>query len=87
MATVTIRELGRNASSVVEEVRTANAPTLVSKHGTVVAALVPIADNVLEDWVLNTYLEESGIFDEAERDLREGNVISAADAAAELDEE
>lgn len=87
MATVSIRELSREASRVVEEVRAAGTTTLVTKHGTPVAALVPIKDNEIENFILAKYLEDRGIIEEAEREISAGETISAEDAAAELDEE
>jgi prevent-host-death family protein len=87
MATVSIRELGRNASSVVKETRDRNMPTLVTNRGTLVAALIPIAENEVEEYILARYLSENGILDEAEREIADGDVLSAEQAAAELDAE
>ncbi len=51
MATVSIRELSRNASSVAAVARSGRL-TLVTRHGALVAAVVPIDENDLEDLVL-----------------------------------
>lgn len=52
VGTVSIRELANNASAVVDEVATSGRPAVVTKHGRPVAALVPIDQEALEDWVL-----------------------------------
>jgi len=52
MATVTIRELGRQVSGVVNEVRTTGRPTFVTHRGTPVAVLLPLDAEQLEDHVL-----------------------------------
>jgi prevent-host-death family protein len=52
MSVVTIRDLGRNPSSVVDEVASTGRPALVTKNGRPVAALVRIDQVGMEDWVL-----------------------------------
>lgn len=52
MSTVSIRELQRNASRVVDDVAASGRPALVTRHGHPVAALVPVAERELEDLVL-----------------------------------
>jgi prevent-host-death family protein len=52
MATVTIRELGRQVSSVVKEVEATKRPTFVTHRGTPVAVLLPVDTDELEDYVL-----------------------------------
>lgn len=52
MATVTIRELGRQVSRVVKQVRTTRRPTFVTHRGTPVAVLLPLDAGELEDYVL-----------------------------------
>lgn len=52
MATVNIRELGRNPSKVVDDVTSTGRPALVTKNGRPVAAVVPIDENALLDWIL-----------------------------------
>jgi prevent-host-death family protein len=52
MATVSIRDLANNASAVVDEVSKSGRPAVVTKHGKPVAAVVPIDQEALEDWVL-----------------------------------
>lgn len=52
MGTVSMRDLSRNASGVVDEVARTGRPALVTKHGAPVAALVPVDQSELEDLVL-----------------------------------
>ena len=54
MPTVNIRELGRNPSKVVDEVTSTGRPALVTKNGRPVAAVVPISDEALMEWILAT---------------------------------
>jgi prevent-host-death family protein len=85
MATVTIRELSRNASSVVDEVARTGRPALVTKHGAPVAAVIPLDATELEDLALAKtpgFLEDLAA---AEEDLAAGRTRPAADIFAELD--
>lgn len=52
MATVNIRELARNTSKVIDDVSKRHRPTLVTRAGRPVAAVVPIDAEALEDWIL-----------------------------------
>ena len=52
MPHVSIRDLQRNAGGVVAAVTTSGRPAVVTKHGRPVAAVVPISEEELEDWVL-----------------------------------
>jgi len=52
MATVTLRELARNTATVLQELETTRRPALVTRNGKPVAALVPIDETALEDWLL-----------------------------------
>ena len=54
MSVVSIRDLGRNPSAVVNEVASTGRPALVTKNGRPVAALVRIDQVGMEDWVLAT---------------------------------
>ena len=48
---VSIRELSRNPSAVVDEVERSGRPALVTRNGKPVAALVRIDQEALEDWI------------------------------------
>ena len=84
MGTVSIRELSRNASGVVDEVARSGRPAIVTKHGAPIAAVVPIDEGELEDMVLaraSEYLADMG----AAKDVAAGRTRSAADVFDELD--
>ena len=51
MSFVSIRELSRNPSAVVDEVERSGRPALVTRNGKPVAALVRIDPVALEDWI------------------------------------
>lgn len=52
MSTVGIRELAERASAVVSEVTASGRPMLVTRRGRPVAAVVPIDEEELLDYVL-----------------------------------
>ncbi len=52
MSVVSIRDLGRNPSSVIDDVARTGRPAVVTRNGRPVAALVRIDQVALEDWVL-----------------------------------
>lgn len=54
MSLVSIRELSRNPSAVVDEVERSGRPALVTRNGKPIAALVRIEQDKLEDWLLST---------------------------------
>lgn len=85
MGTVTIRELSRNPSAVVDEVSTSGRPALVTRHGRAVAALIPVDQDALEDLVLATgprYLQDMA---DATAALRAGDTVSGSELLSELD--
>ncbi len=72
MATVSIRDLANKASAVVDEVTRSKRPAVVTKHGKPVAALVPIDQDALEDWVLANAPEFVANMDEADVAIARG---------------
>ncbi len=54
MSLVSIRDLSRNPSAVVDEVERTGRPALVTRNGKPIAALVRIEQDELEDWLLST---------------------------------
>ena len=49
MATISIRELGRNPGQVIDEVVRTGRPAIITRHGRPVTALVAVDPNELED--------------------------------------
>lgn len=82
---VSIRELSRNASAVVDDVAKTRRPALVTKHGTPVAAVVPIDEADFEDVVLAKTPEYLADLADADAELAAGETRAAADVFAELD--
>lgn len=85
MGTVSIRELSRNASGVVDEVASSGRPSIVTRHGAPVAAVVPIDEGELEDLILARGAEYLADMHAADTALAAGQTRSAADVFAELD--
>lgn len=75
MAVVNIRELSRRTGGVVDEMRSRKRPTLVTRGGRPVAALVPIDPTALEDWILATAPTFVAGMRAADRELRAGKTI------------
>jgi prevent-host-death family protein len=84
VASVSIRELSRNPSRVVDEVTKTGRPALVTKNGRTVAALVPIDEEDLEDFVLSNAPEFVRGYREADEDLRLGRTRDAFEFLREL---
>lgn len=85
MGTVSIRELSRNASGVVDEVASSGRPAVVTRHGAPVAAVVPIDPGELEDLVLAKAPAYLADFAAADEDLAAGRTRPAAELLEELD--
>jgi prevent-host-death family protein len=88
MATVTIRELGRQVSSVVKEVETTKRPTFVTHRGTPVAVLLPVDTVELEDHVLANAPEYVASLTAADKAIARGEPgVPLADVLAEFEAE
>lgn len=85
MATISIRDLGRRPSQVVDEVIRTGRPAIVTRHGRPVTAMVAIDPDELEDFVLAHAPEFVRATRAADADLRAGRVRTAADIFAEID--
>lgn len=84
MVIVGIRELVRNASKIIQEIETTGQPVIVTRHGRPVAALWPIDEEALEDFVLARAPEFVESMQEAEGDYREGRAQLAEEVYADL---
>jgi prevent-host-death family protein len=86
MTTIGVRELGHSASRVVSEVGRSRRPVIVTVHGKPVAAVVPLDEAALEDYIL-AYGEEF-IRDRAtaEHELAAGQTHALDDVVDELDD-
>lgn len=86
MASVGIRDLGRNPSKVVDEVQATRRPAVITRHGKPVAAVVPIDDEALEDWVLTNAPEFVDDRAAADREHEAGETVDLDDALADLED-
>lgn len=87
MSSIGIRDLSRNTSKVVEEVTATRRPALVTNHGKLVAALIPVDEAAIEDWVLATapqFVEDRAA---AEREYAAGETTTLSEFLEELDDE
>jgi prevent-host-death family protein len=88
MATVTIRELGRQVSGVVNEVRTTGRPAFVTHRGTPVAVLLPLDAEQLEDYILANAPEYVASMREADEAIEQDEPgVPLADAIADFEAE
>lgn len=88
MSTVSIRELSRNASSVVDDVARTGRPALVTKRGAPIAAVVPVDPAELEDFILANAPEYVQSLRDSDGAIQRGERgIPLADVIAELDAE
>ena len=95
MSFVSIRELSRNRSAVVDEVERSGRPALVTRNGKPVAALVRIDPVAIEDWIqasagdppIGESLEETpGALRQAARPVAYGKRLITGLSKSEADE-
>lgn len=84
MASVTIRELSRNTGQVLDEVQQTGRPALVTRNGRLVAALIPLDDEALEDFVLASLPEFVAGRAKADAELATGDTRSLDDVLDEI---
>ncbi|MGA8014318.1 MAG: type II toxin-antitoxin system Phd/YefM family antitoxin [Candidatus Dormiibacterota bacterium] len=72
MATVTLRELARKTTSVIQGVQSSGRPALVTRNGRPVAALIPIDEAALEDQLLERAPDISRALANADAHLNAG---------------
>jgi prevent-host-death family protein len=88
MTTVTIRELGRQVSSVVKQVKTTKRPAFVTHRGTPVAVLLPVDAAELEDYILANAPEYVASMAAADESIERGEPgVPLLDAIAEFEAE
>jgi len=85
MATISIRDLGRHPSQVIDEVVRTGRPAIITRHGRPVTAMVAIDPDGLEDFVLANAPEFARSRQDADADLRTGRSRPADDVFAEID--
>ena len=86
MAAVNVRELARNTSRVIGDVARRKRPTIITRGGRPVAAVVPIDADALEDWILANSPEFVDGMRKADDELRRGETIGLDAAYARIAE-
>ena len=84
MAAVNVRELARNTSKVIGDVARRKRPTIITRGGRPVAAVVPIDADALEDWILANSPEFVQGMRKADKELRLGQTVGMDEAFASL---
>lgn len=85
MATISIRDLGRRPSQVVDEVVRTGRPAIITRHGRPVAAMVAVDADGLEDFVLAHAPEFVRSARAADADLRAGRARPAVEVFADIE--
>ena len=75
MPVVGIRQLARNASAIIRDVRETRMPTIVTDRGKPVGVIYPFDEEDLEDYVLANAPEYVARREQADRDIAEGKTI------------
>ena len=85
MPTVSIRDLGRHPSKVIDEVVRTGRPAIITRHGRPVTAMVALDSDQVEDFALANAPEFVRSRQQADSDLRSGRSRPAAEVIAEID--
>jgi prevent-host-death family protein len=85
MPTITIRDLGRRPSQVVDEVIRSGRPAIITRRGRPVTAMVALDPDELEDYVLAHAPEFVRSTRDADADLRVGRTRPADEVFADID--
>lgn len=84
MPTVSIRDLARRSSQVVESVSSSGRPAIITRRGKPVGALIAIDPEELEDYVLANAPEYARSVRDADADLAKGRTRTLAGVIDEL---
>lgn len=85
MTTISIRDLGRRPSQVVDEVVRTGRPAIITRHGRPVTAMVAVDADELEDFVLahaSAFVRSTRA---ADADLQAGRARPADEVFADID--
>jgi prevent-host-death family protein len=80
-----MRELARGTSGIIDEVECEHACFVITRRGHPVAALTPIDEESLEDFILAQAPEFVRSRRQAERELAQGRTSSLSDFLEELE--
>ena len=82
MTAVNVRELARNTSRVIGDVARRKRPTIITRGGRPVAAVVPIDVDALDDWILANAPEFVEGMRKADQELRRRETVGLEEAFA-----
>ena len=85
VTTISIRDLSRRPSQVVDEVVRTGRPAIITRHGRPVTAMIAVDPDELEDFVLAHAPEYARARRDADADLRLGRTRPASEVLAELE--
>ncbi len=85
MSTISIRDLSRRPSQVVDEVIRTGRPAIITRHGRPVTAMVALDPDQLEDFVLARAPAFARSIRDANADLRKGRTRRANEVFAAID--
>ena len=85
MPTVSIRDLARRSSQVVDDVTSSGRPAIITRRGKPVGALIAIDPDELEDFVLANAPEYARSMRDADDDLARGRTRPLSAVLDELD--
>lgn len=83
--TISIRDLARRSSRVVQDVASSGRPAIITRRGKPVGALIAIDPDELEDFVLANAPEYARAIRDADADLARGRTRPLSDVIDELD--
>ena len=87
MPVVGIRELARNASAIIRDVRETKRPAVVTDRGKPVGVIYPFDEEDLDDYLLANLPGLAERLEQADRDIAEGRTFSLEEALARLEAE
>jgi prevent-host-death family protein len=82
--TVSIRDLARRSSKVVNDVTSSGRPAIITRRGKPVGALIAIDPDELEDFVLANAPEYARSMRDADADLARGRTRTLSDVIDEI---
>jgi prevent-host-death family protein len=83
--TISIRDLARRSSQVVNDVTSSGRPAIITRRGKPVGALIAIDADELEEFVLANAPEYARSMRDADADLAKGRTRTLSDVIDEID--
>jgi antitoxin (DNA-binding transcriptional repressor) of toxin-antitoxin stability system len=87
MSMMGIREFSKKISSHIDQIEKSGAPTIVTRHGRPVVAIIPLNADGFEDFVLAHVPEFTLGMRAADEELRRGETKPLDEVLAEIEQE